>query len=212
MDGRVRAGNDGLAEWNPLAPWPVISAMRAKPILLWPKARSDIETCLDRAADDFTVVDTNRSYELQKLHGISARTPIFDPFPGYGERYREFESHVSARGCELHIAGLEPCRRVLDALKDPALARASIEELYGAVMTTVDAQASASRLWPFAGRPWLDWLNTIVPVTLVFLAVLIGNVLVSNGGVTAAFAATAIFTVAYACIRVMARRLPAWRR
>jgi hypothetical protein len=186
--------------------------MRAKPILLWPKARSDIETFLDRAADDFTVVDTNRAYELQKLHGISARTPIFEPFPGYGERYRDFESHLSARGCELRIAGLEPCRRVLDALKDPSLAHTSIEELYCAVTTTADAQASRNRLWRVAGRPRLDWLNTIVPVTLVFLAVLIANTLVSSSGVTAAFAATAIFTVSYVCIRMMAHRLPIWRR
>jgi len=186
--------------------------MRAKPILFWPKARSDIEACLGRAADDFTVVDTNCAYELQKLNRITRHTPVFDPFPGYGEHYREFESHVSAHGCEPRVAGLDACQRVVEALEDPSLARASIEELYGAVATTADASASASLRWPFAGRLQFDWLNTIVPVTLVFLAALIGNTLISNSGLTAALAATAIFTVAYVCIRLMAHHLPAWKR
>jgi len=191
---------------NPPAPWPVIRRMRAKPILLWPKARSDIEACLDRAADDFAVVDTNSAYELQKLDKMSGRTPIFDPFPGYGEHYRDFESHVAARGCRLHIAGLDACRRVLDALKDPSLAHASIEELYSAVTTTADMPGFKDRLLTLAGGG-LDWPGTILPVALVFLAALIGNALVSHGGVTAALVATAIFAVLYAGIRLTLHRL-----
>jgi hypothetical protein len=55
--------------------------MNTKPILLWPKPRSDIQRHLDRAADYFLVVDTNSAYELQKLYKLRRETPIFDPFP-----------------------------------------------------------------------------------------------------------------------------------
>jgi hypothetical protein len=47
--------------------------MNTKPILFWPKLRSDIERHLDREADDFLVVDTNSAYELQKLTSSDVR-------------------------------------------------------------------------------------------------------------------------------------------
>ncbi|MGB8564345.1 MAG: hypothetical protein WCD83_13130, partial [Pseudolabrys sp.] len=55
--------------------------MNTKPILLWPKPRSDVQRHLDRAADYFLVVDTNSAYELQKLYKLRREMPIFDPFP-----------------------------------------------------------------------------------------------------------------------------------
>jgi hypothetical protein len=59
--------------------------MTTKPILFWPKPRSDIALHLDREADDFLVVDTNYPYELQKLYKLRREIPIFDPFPHYME-------------------------------------------------------------------------------------------------------------------------------
>src|SRR5262245_66197421 len=68
--------------------------MTAKPILLWPRRRSDIALHLDRDADDFLVVDTNYPYELQKLYKLRREIPIFDPYPDYGEYYRDFNIHI----------------------------------------------------------------------------------------------------------------------
>src|SRR5580765_7613163 len=107
--------------------------MNTKPILLWPKPRSDIQRHLDRAADYFLVVDTNSAYELQKLYKLRRETPIFDPFPHYGEHYRDFIDHVVASDCRYHIVGLEACQEVLRALEDPSLVHSSIEELLAAI-------------------------------------------------------------------------------
>src|SRR5437899_1462614 len=84
-----------------------------KPVLLWPKPQSAISAALDRSPDDFTVVDTGSRYELRRLSGLQSDTPILDPFPGHGEHYREFHSHIAASGCRYVISGLQPCRDVL---------------------------------------------------------------------------------------------------
>ena len=76
--------------------------MNTKPILFWPKPRSHIERHLDREANDFLVVDTNSVYELQKLYKLRRETPIFDPFPHYGEHYRDFIDHIVASDCRYH--------------------------------------------------------------------------------------------------------------
>src|SRR4029453_10543752 len=110
--------------------------MTTKPILFWPKPRSDIALHLDRDADDFLVVDTNCAYELQKLYKLRRETPIFDPFPYYGEHYRDFIDHVVASDCRHHIVGLEACQQVLRALRDPSLVHSSIEELLAAIKLT----------------------------------------------------------------------------
>jgi predicted PurR-regulated permease PerM len=84
-----------------------------KPVLLWPKAQSAISATLDRNPDDFIVVDTGSHYELRRLSGLRADTPVLDPFPGQGEHYREFRSHITASGCRYVISGLQPCRDAL---------------------------------------------------------------------------------------------------
>ena len=106
--------------------------MTTKPILFWPKPRSDIALHLDREADDFLVVDTNYPYELQKLYKLRRENPFFDPFPGYGEHYRDFSDHVVASNCLYYIVGLKACQELLQAMKDPSLAHSSLEELLAA--------------------------------------------------------------------------------
>jgi len=84
-----------------------------KPVLLWPKPQSAISATLDRSPDDFTVVDTASRYDLRRLSGLRSDTPILDPFPGQGEHYGDFHSHIAASGCRYVISGLQPCRDVL---------------------------------------------------------------------------------------------------
>jgi hypothetical protein len=193
--------------------------MNTKPILFWPKPRSDIEPHLDRVADDFSVVDTNCVYELQKLYELRRETPIFDPFPHDGEHYRDFSDHVVASDCRCHIVGLEACREVLRALKDPSLARSSIEELLAAIKLAAPSsyagvEAGSSPLVLFS-RPsiikrgmkmpidwsYLNWANTSISAILVFVAALIGNALSLNNSLIAAVVATLLFAVLYVCVR-----------
>ena len=82
--------------------------MNTKPILLWPKQRSDIAVHLDRGAEYFSVVDTNCAYELQKLYNIKRTTPILDPFPRYGEHYGAFRDHVVAPIAPFTSSGSKP--------------------------------------------------------------------------------------------------------
>src|SRR5215468_5266090 len=154
--------------------------MTTKPILLWPRRRSDIALHLDRDADDFLVVDTNYPYELQKLYKLRREIPIFDPYPGYGEHYGDFNDHIVASNCRDHIVGLKACQELLQALKDPSLAHSSIEELLSATKLTCNASS-----WTIIKRRQqrsIDWshlnlANITVSATLVFVATLIGNVL-----------------------------------
>ena len=55
--------------------------MTTKPILLWPKPRSDIASHLDREADDFLVVDTDYPHELRSSTSsdVSSRFLIHTP-------------------------------------------------------------------------------------------------------------------------------------
>jgi len=187
--------------------------MNTKPILLWPKPRSDIQRHLDRAADDFLVVDTNSAYELQKLYKLRRETPIFDPFPYYGEHYRDFIDHVVASDCRYHIVGLEACQEVLRALQDPSLVHSSIEELLAAIELVCSAYNA-----PSAGafsRPstikrgekisidwsYLNWANTSVLAILVFVATVGGNFLSPNDNLIAAIIATPLFAALYVCVR-----------
>ena len=187
--------------------------MNTKPILLWPKPRSDIQRHLDRAADDFLVVDTNSAYELQKLYKLRRETPIFDPFPHYGEHYRGFIDHVVASDCRYHIVGLEACQEVLRALQDPSLVHSSIEELLAAIELVCSAY-NGSNAGAFS-RPstikrgekisidwsYLNWANTSVLAILVFVATVGGNFLSPNDSLIAAIIATPLFAALYVCVR-----------
>ena len=187
--------------------------MNTKPILFWPKPRSDIERYLDREADDFLVVDTNSVYELQKLFKLRRETPIFDPFPRYGAHYQDFIDHVVASDCRHHIVGLEACQEVLRALQDPSLVRSSIEELLAANKITCSAH-NASSAGAFS-RPstikrskkisidwsYLNWANTSVSAILVFVATVAGNILSPSNSLIAAVVATSLFAALYVCMR-----------
>ena len=187
--------------------------MNTKPILLWPKPRSDIQRHLDRAADDFLVVDTNSAYELQKLYKLRRETPVFDPFPYYGEHYRDFIDHVVASDCRYHIVGLEACQEVLRVLQDPSLVHSSIEELLAAIELVCSAYKT-SRAGAFS-RPstikrgekisidwsYLNWVNASVLAILVFVATLGGNFLSPNDSLIAAIIATPLFAALYVCAR-----------
>jgi hypothetical protein len=208
--------------------------MTTKPILFWPKPRSDIALHLDREADDFLVVDTNYPYELQKLYRLRREIPIFDPFPHYGEHYRDFNDHVVASDCCYHIVGLKACQEVLRALKDPSLVHSSIGELLAANKLACSAPSSSARIEaggsPFALvlRPsiikrsqkisidwsYLNWSNISVSAILVFVATLIGNVLSLDNSLIAAIVATFLFATLYACVRTNFLELLSsmWRR
>jgi hypothetical protein len=187
--------------------------MNTKPILLWPKPWSDVQRHLDRAADYFLVVDTNSAYELQKLYKLRRETPIFDPFPYYGEHYRDFIDHVVASDCRYHIVGLEACQEVLRALEDPSLVHSSIEELLAAIELVCSAY-NGSSAGAFS-RPstikrgekisidwsYLNWANTSVLAILVFVATVGGNFLSPENGLIAAIIATPLFAALYVCVR-----------
>ena len=193
--------------------------MDTKPILFWPKPWSDIARVLDRVADDFSVVDTNSIYELQKLYKLRRQSPIFDPFPHEGEHYRDFSDHVIVSDCRCHIVGLEACREVLRAMKDPSLAHSSIEELLAAIKlaapsSSAGVESGNSPLVRFSlpsiikrgmkipiDWSYLNWANTSLSAALVFVAALIGNVLVLNNSLIAAIVATSLFTALYVCVR-----------
>ena len=187
--------------------------MNTKPILFWPKPRSDIERHLDREADDFLIVDTNRAYELQKLYKLRRETPIFDPFPHCGEHYLDFIDHVVASDCRYHIVGLEACQEVLRALEDSSLVHSSTEELLVAIELVCSAyNASSARAF---SRPstikrskkisidwsYLNWANTSVSAILVFVATVAGNILSPNNSLIAAIIATPLFAALYVCMR-----------
>jgi hypothetical protein len=196
--------------------------MNTKPILFWPRPRSDIERHLDREADDFLVVDTNCAYELQNLYKLRRETLIFDPFPHYGEHYRDFIDHVVASNCRYHIVGLEACQEVLRALRDPSLAHSSIEELlaaiklacsgYNAPRSSTGVEADGSPFVLFSSPPiiklkisidwsYLNWANMSLSAILVFVATLIGSFLSFNNKLIAATVATFLFATLYVCVR-----------
>jgi hypothetical protein len=197
--------------------------MNTKPILFWPRPRSDIERHLDREADYFLVVDTNCAYELQNLYKLRRETLILDPFPHYGEHYRDFIDHVVASNCRYHIVGLEACQDVLRALTDPSLVHSSVEELLAAIKLACsgyNAPSSSTGVeadgGPFVlSRPsiikrrtkmsidwsYLNWPNMSLSAILVFVATLIGNVLSFNNNLIAATVATFLFATLYVCVR-----------
>jgi hypothetical protein len=183
--------------------------MRTKPILLWPKPRSDIEVHLDRGAENFSVVDTNCAYELHKLYNIKRTTPVFDPFPYSGTHYRDFRDHFNATDHALHIAGVEACRNVLRAMDDPILARSSVEELLAATTAgsrpTFHAPMKITVDWSC-----LNWTNIVLSAVLVFVASLMGNALFVNNSLIAAIVAAFAFAAFYVCVRINV--LEGWRR
>lgn len=187
--------------------------MNTKPILFWSKPRSDIERHLDREADEFLVVDTNSADELQKLYKLRRETPIFDPFPHYGEHYRDFIDHVVASDCRYHIVGLEACQELLRALEDPSLVHSSIEELLAGIKLVGSAyNDSSARAF---SRPstikrskkisidwsYLNWANSSVLAILVFVATVAGNILSPNNSLIAAVVAASLFAALYVCVR-----------
>lgn len=191
--------------------------MTTKPILLWPRRRSDIALHLDRDADYFLVVDTNSPYELQKLYKLRREIPIFDPYPGYGEHYRDFSDHIVASNCRYHIVGLKACQELLQAMKDPSLAHSSLEELLAA--TKLACNASSSTIIRRSQRAFIDWsslnlANIGVSAVLVFVATLISNFLSLNNSLIAAIVATLLFATLYTCARMNFLELLSsmWRR
>jgi hypothetical protein len=190
--------------------------MTTKPILLWPKPRSDIALHLDRDADDFSVIDTDYRHELQKLYKLRREIPIFDPYPGYGEHYREFSDHVIASDCRYHIVGLKACQELLQALKDPSLAHSSIEELLAATKLAGNAPSTIIKRSRKVSIDWssLNLANISVSAILVFVATLIGNVLSLNNSLIAAIVATLLFATLYTCARTNFLELSSsmWRR
>ena len=178
--------------------------MTTKPILLWPRRRSDIALHLDRHADDFLVVDTNHPYELQKLYKLRREIPIFDPYPGYGEHYGDFNDHIVASNCRDHIVGLKACQELLQAMKDPSLAHSSLEELLAA--TKLARNASSSTIIKRSQKVSVDWsylnlANVSVSAILVFVATLISNFLSLDNSLIAAIVATLLFAALYTCAR-----------
>ena len=103
--------------------------LRMKPLLFWPKPLPSIAVHLERDPEDFTVINTDSFYDLQKLYKVGRETPIFDPFPKSGQHYRDFLNHVTASRCRYHIVGLAACQDVLRTLKDPSLSGATIEDI-----------------------------------------------------------------------------------
>jgi hypothetical protein len=188
--------------------------MITKPILFWPTRLADIGVHLHRTPDDFLVVDTNCIYELRKLYKIRNTTPIFDPFPGYGEHYQEFMDHI-ASDHSLHIVGLATCRDILALQRDPSFSHASIEELLAAIATDSDRAGTAAIQWAgFRQRmkvpvdwSYLNWSNTFLAVLLVFTAVLIGGILFPNDRLIEAAAAALIFAGMYVSVRINVRDL-----
>ena len=179
--------------------------MNTKPILFWPKARSEIELHFDRGEADFLVVDTNCGYDLQRLYKLQPDNLVLDPFPHDGEHYRDFSDHVVASECRCHVVGLEACRDVLRALQDPSLARSPIEELLMAMALPRSAAAPPrtikQRMKISIDWSHLNWANTSLLAILVFVATLIGNVLFLGNGLIAAVVATLLFAVLYGCAR-----------
>ena len=173
--------------------------MTTKPILFWPKPRSDIALHLDREADDFLVIDTDYLCELRKLSKLRREIPIFDPFPTYGEHYRDFSDHVAASNCRYHIVGLKDCQELLQGLKDPSLANSSIEEL----LVAYNAPRSVKKRGKKLSIDWsyLNLANISVSAILVFAATVTGNILFPNNSLIAAVIATSVFTALYVCAR-----------
>jgi len=182
--------------------------MTTKPILFWPRNPADIGVHLRRTPDDFLVVNTNCIYELRKLYKIKSATPIFDPFPGSGEHYREFRDHI-ANDCGLHIVGLGTCQNILQAQRDPSLSHASIEELLSAILPDSRRADSSSQWMAFRRRAkdwfYLKWSNTMLAALLVFIAVLVGNLLFPNDRLIEAAVATFVFTGMYICVGFCAK-------
>ena len=102
-------------------------------VLLWPRPLSDIEPRLGQTAADFLVVDTNSVYELQKLSKLRACNSDFRSVAAPWRALSGVQDHVAASDCRFHIAGMKTCHSVLQALRDPSLAHASIDELLAAI-------------------------------------------------------------------------------
>jgi hypothetical protein len=172
--------------------------MNPKPVLFWPRSVSEIEPRLGLAPAAFRVVDTNSAYELQKLSKITPATPILDPYPRRGRHYREFENHIAASGCRFHLVGLRPCQGLSQALNDPSLAHASVEELLAAIKPgMVESRFRLPIDWSR-----LNFANTVVVAVLVFAASWIGNMLFPGNSLIAAVAAVLVFAALCACVRI----------
>ena len=159
------------------------------------------------------VIDTGCPDELQKLSKLRPEIPVFDPYPGYGEHYKELSDRVVANKCRYHIIGLKACQELLQMLKDPSLARSSIEEL------VVATNAPSSRITKPSQKASIDWsylnlANIGVLAVLVFVASLIGNILYLDNDLIAAVVATVLFSALYACVRTNFSELllSMWRR
>jgi hypothetical protein len=159
---------------------------------------SEIEPRLGLAPAAFRVVDTNSAYELQKLSKITPATPILDPYPRRGRHYGEFENHIAASGCRFHVVGLRPCQGLSQALNDPSLAHASVEELLAAMKPGM----AESRFRLPIDWSRLNFANTVVVAVLVFATSWIGNMLFPGSSLIAAVTAVLVFTALYVGVRI----------
>lgn len=198
--------------------------MNTKPILFWPKARSEVAHHLDRDDDDFLVVDTNCAYELQKLYNLRPNTPIFDPFPNHGDHYREFIEHVGASDCHCHIVGIEACQKMLGVLKDPLLARSPIEEILAAIEPDQRSRDGSSTAVIESGKrfgTWLhrsividwssvNWANTIALAILAFAGTVIGIAVSPSNNLVAAVVAAFLVAVMYLVVRADFSKMFSW--
>ncbi|HZP78633.1 MAG TPA: hypothetical protein VFB45_21015 [Pseudolabrys sp.] len=130
--------------------------MTTKPVLLWPKSRSEIAVWLGSNEEHFLVVETNKAAEIRHLYQLTADTPVFDPFPIAGTHYRACLEHVQGSGCRFHIAGLAQCRTVLVRLQDRSIARSSFEELLLA-LGYLDPKARRTMVVIPPDPWWLVW-------------------------------------------------------
>jgi hypothetical protein len=93
---------------------------------------------------------------------------------------------------------------LLQALKDPSLARSSLEELLAA--TKLACNASSSTIIRRSQKASIDWsylnlANISVSAIMVFVATLISNFLSLHNSLIAAIVATLLFATLYTCVR-----------
>lgn len=135
-------------------------AMKTRPVLLWPRPRSDIRAILGCGEDAFVVIETTSQADLRLLYQLTSDTPVFDPFPTAGRHYRAYLAHIEDTGCRFHIAGLAPCREVFAALCDASIARGTMEDLLLA-LGYLDAKTLRTRVVIPPDPWWRVWLERL---------------------------------------------------
>src|SRR5262249_55416390 len=135
------------------------------------------------------------------------------PFPRRGVHYRDFSDHLVVGDCGIHVVGLELCKKVLQALNDPKLARSSIEELLATIAPTAGHAGTTGGIlaqlfgWRQGGAMLIDWSslkwpNTAVTAILVFAAALTSTMLFPDNGLIASAVASLVFIALYVGVRI----------